>query len=487
MVSENGFDLLKQMPQNIDAEQALLSAILLNNHALERVSEFLTKDHFASSAHGEIYDACLKLIHMDQLADAITLKDYFTSNGKLEEIGGIDYLFKLSNAPISGASSYDYAKLIYDKAIRRMLIKFGQETIDEAFSVDLNLDGVKQIELAEQKLFNLSTSGLDETSLKSLGKSLVDTLQQTEYAIKADGNLSGVSTGFIDIDKKLGGLTASDLIIIAGRPGMGKSTLALNILFNVAKNVAAGKVMSGLNGPALFFSLEMSADQLASKILSSVSGVSSYDMRIGKVSTDDIEKLKGISQELDKLPIFIDDTPALSVSAIRTRARRLKMRYGGLSVIVIDYIQLLSPSPGAKKSDNRVVELSEMTRGLKLLANELNVPVIALYQLSRAVENRGTKARDKIPQLSDLRESGSIEQDADIVGFIYREGYYLEADLKNIEAKNYEAIQARYDKVKNIAEFIIAKHRHGATGIVELYFDGAHSDFRDLDSQHEEN
>ncbi len=478
-MANNGGEFLRQLPQNIDAEQALLSSIFLNNRAIEKVSDFLLPEHFASSIHSEIYSSCLKLTAQGNLADAITLKDYFISNGKLDEIGGVDYLFKLSNAPISGASIYEYGKLIYDKALRRSLIGFGEEVISDAFAVDIEKDANRQIEIAEQKLYNLATTGLDNTDAKSISLGLADTLQQTEYARKQDGNLSGVSTGFTDLNKVIGGFTPSDLVILAGRPGMGKTTFALSLLFNVANEVANGRVAKKLNGPALFFSLEMSADQLAAKILSSVADVSSYDMRIGKISDDDITKLKTCSVQIEKLPIYIDDTPSLSVNAIRTRARRMKMKMGGLSLIVIDYIQLLSP-PGGARTDNRVVELSEMTRGLKMLAKELDVPVIALSQLSRAVETRGTKPRDKIPQLSDLRESGSIEQDADIVMFTYREEYYLEKDLKNLEAKNYDAIKARYDKIKNVAEIYIAKHRHGATGNIELYFDGRLSKFADL-------
>ncbi|MDR2934046.1 MAG: AAA family ATPase, partial [Rickettsiales bacterium] len=389
-MANNSGEFLRQLPQNIDAEQALLSSVFLNNRAIEKVSDFLFPEHFASSVHAEIYSACQRLTAQGHLADAITLKDYFLSNGKLDEIGGVDYLFKLANAPISGASIYEYGKLIYDKALRRSLIGFGEEVISEAFAIDIEKDAERQIEIAEQKLFSLSTTGLDNSDAKAISFGLAETLQQTEYARGQDGNLSGVSTGFTDLNKILGGLTPSDLLIVAGRPGMGKSTFALSMLFNVANEVANGRVMKKLNGPALFFSLEMSADQLAAKILSSVSDVSSYDMRIGKVSNDDVVKLKSCSQQIEKLPIYIDDTPSLSVNAIRTRARRMKMKHGGLSCIVIDYIQLLSP-PGGSRADNRVVELSEMTRGLKMLAKELEVPVVALSQLSRAVETRGTK------------------------------------------------------------------------------------------------
>ena len=481
MPLDNG-DFLRKLPQNIDAEQALLSSIFLNNRAIERVSDFLFPEHFSNSVHAEIYSACLKLIAQGNLADPVTLQDYFKSNGKLDEIGGVDYLFKLSNSIISGASVYEYGVLVYDKALRRKLISFGKEVIDDAFTVDIEKDATKQIEIAEQKLYNLATTGLDSNGATPISLGLSDTLSQIEYARQKNG-LAGISTGFDDLNRVIGGFNPSDLIVLAGRPGMGKTTFALNLLYNVAAEVAAGRVDKNLNGPALFFSLEMSTDQLAAKILSSISGISSYDMRIGKISNDEAIELKEFAKQIEKLPIYIDDTPALSVSAIRTRARRMKMKEKGLSLIVIDYIQLLSPA-GGTKSDNRVVELSEMTRGLKMLAKELDVPVVALSQLSRAVETRGSRPRDKIPQLSDLRESGSIEQDADIVMFTFREEYYLEKDLKDIESKHFEAIQLRYEKVKNLAEIYVAKHRHGATGNIELYFNGKLSQFKNFDKKH---
>ncbi len=478
-----GVEHPRQLPQNIDAEQALLASILLNNRLIERVSDYLFPEHFSNSIHAEIYFACLKLISKGNIADPITLKDYFNSNGKLNEIGGIDYLYKLRDSIVSGASISDYGKVIYDNALRRNLIGFGEEVINDAFDFNIDSDAITQIEQAERKLYNLATTGLDNTDAKPISIGLSDTLDQVEYARQKKG-LSGISTGFNDLNKLIGGFNPSDLIVLAGRPGMGKTTFALNLLYNVANEVRCGRVDKNLNGPALFFSLEMSTDQLAAKILSSISGISSYDMRIGKITNDEIVSLKAFAKQIETLPIYIDDTPALSVSAIRTRARRMKMKEKGLALIVIDYIQLLSP-PGGSKADNRVVELSEMTRGLKMLAKELNVPVVALSQLSRAVETRGSRPRDKIPQLSDLRESGSIEQDADIVMFTFREEYYLEKDLKDVESKRIEATRARYEKVKNLAEIYVAKHRHGATGNIELYFNGRLSQFKNVDTEHQ--
>ena len=462
----------------------MLASIFVNNRAIERVSDFLLPEHFSNSIHAEIYLACLKLTARGDLADPITLKDYFTSNGKLEEIGGVDYLFKLSSSILSGASVYEYGKLVYDKAIRRSLISFAEEVKDEAFSNNIDVDATQQIEIAEQKLFNLATTGLDNSDAKSISIGLEDTLKHIEYARGKKG-ISGVSTGFHDLDRLIGGFNPSDLIIVAGRPGMGKTTLALNFLYNAATEVAGGRVDKNLNGPALFFSLEMSTDQLAAKILSSISGISGSNMHKGIISNDEIVSLKTCAKQIEKLPIYIDDTPALSVSAIRTRARRMKMKEKGLSLIIIDYLQLLSPN-GGSKAENRVIELSEMTRGLKMLAKELNVPVVALSQLSRAVENRGSKATDKIPQLSDLRESGSIEQDADIVMFTFRESYYLKSKLENSNPNPNEsdAIRTRYEKVKNLAKIIIAKHRHGPVANIDLFFNEEISLFTNLDRKH---
>ena len=476
-------DFLRNPPASIEAEQAVLSAIISNNKALERISEFLRAEHFTEIMHQKIYQACVDLIEKGHLADTITLKKYLENNGTLDMAGGINYLTQLASSAVSIVNVYDYAHLVYECALKRDLINLGTDIVNTAFGGDEDSDiPVKnQIEKAESELYNLAESGYTETGPVSLENTLKSSMQVIESAYRADGSISGISTGINTLDKQLGGLHPSDLLIIAGRPGMGKTAFALNLAFNVANEVFNHRGPEKLQGPVLFFSLEMSADQLASRILSFSAEVNGNSIRNGSISDEDFNKLVEFQRVLSDLPIYIDDTPDISVSAIRTRARRLKRKEGKLALIVIDYVQLLSPS-GSKKSDNRVQEISEMTRGLKILAKELDVPVIALSQLSRLVEQR---TDDKRPQLSDLRESGSIEQDADCVMFVYREAYYLDKELRKVlsDTKDGEMNQAyidkqkKYDRVKNKAEIIIAKQRHGPTGTVDVAFIGEYFKF----------
>ena len=470
-------DFLRQTPSSIEAEQALLSAIITNNKAIEKVSEYLRPEHFVEIAHKKIYDACLKLIEKGHLADIITLKNYLLQSGELEAIGGIDYLTSLSSNATSIINAQDYGKLIYDCAIKRDLINIGTDIVNTAFGGQVNDEEVSatgQIQLAEQKLYDLATSGYSESGLQNFEESLRSSLSIIEQAYKSDGSISGISTGIDNIDKKLGGLHPSDLIIVAGRPGMGKTAFAVNLAFNVANEVLNNRGPESLQGPVAFFSLEMSADQLASRVLSFSAEVSAHKMRTGNITEEEFNRIAEHSRALSTVPIFIDDTPDLSVSAIRTRCRRLKrISNNKLSLIVIDYIQLLN-SPGGKKSENRVQEISEMTRGLKILAKELNVPVIALSQLSRSVEARD----DKKPLLSDLRESGSIEQDADVVLFVYRESYYYERkEPENENSEEYATWKAKLERIKNMAEIIVAKQRHGPTGSIDVAFVGEYFKF----------
>lgn len=473
-------------PHNFEAEQALLGAILLNNRAFERVSEFLRPEHFADPVHGRIFAACGKLIERGQIANPVTLKTFFETDGGLAEIGGTPYLAQLANAVVSIINADDYGKLIHDLHLRRELIDIGQTLVNEAFEPDLDRSAMDQIGGAEAKLYELATTGQTEGGFEAFGTVLVEAVKQAEAAHKRQGKLSGVPTGLIDMDKRLGGLHPSDLLILAGRPSMGKTSLATNIAFNAAKAYkeevdALGNKVAVDGAKVAFFSLEMSAEQLAARILAEQAEISSHKIRQGEMSNEEFERLVVAAQELHRLPLFIDDTPALSISAVRTRSRRLKRQHG-LGLIVVDYLQLLRGS--GSHSENRVQEVSEITRGLKALAKELDVPVIALSQLSRAVEQR----EDKRPQLADLRESGSIEQDADVVMFVYREQYYLErAEPGRRPEETDEKFNERYSKwherlmeVVNTAEVIVAKQRHGPVGTVRLSFQGEFTKFGNL-------
>jgi replicative DNA helicase len=457
-------------PQSLEAEQALLGALLHNNLAFERISEFLRPEHFADPSHGRIYEAISNLVNRGHIADPITLKEYFDRDDALEEVGGGQYLAQLAASVISIINTADYGKKIYDFYLRRQLIDVGEGIVNEAHSFDLDVSATNQIELAEKKLFDLATVGQQERGLQSFSISLKQALNSAEIAYKRDSHVVGVTTGFKKMDECLGGFHPSDLIILAGRPSMGKTALATNLAFNASR----ANLEKNEGAAVAFFSLEMSSEQLANRILGQESGLSSDLIRRGDIGKSDFPRLVEVSNRLNALPFFIDDTPALSVPAIRTRARRLK-RQEGLGMIVIDYLQLIG-SPGKKSAENRVQELSDITRGLKALAKELNVPVLALSQLSRAVEQRD----DKRPQLADLRESGSIEQDADVVMFVYREEYYLSRKRPTGSDDKVAEWEKSLSTVANIAEVIMAKQRHGPIGTVKLHFEGRLTKFSDL-------
>ncbi|MGH6981690.1 MAG: replicative DNA helicase [Stellaceae bacterium] len=467
-------------PQNLEAEQALLVAILVNNEAYRRVAEFLLPDHFAEPVHRRIYGAIRTLIERAQIANPVTLKNLFDQDGALAEIGGAQYLARLAANFVTIINAADYGRQIYDLHLRRQLIAIGEDVVNDAYSYDLEREANQQIETAEKKLFDLATLGEYDTGVRAFNVALKQAIDMAEAAFQKGGKTIGVGTGFADLDKTLGGLHPSDLIVLAGRPSMGKTALATNLAFNAARAYRPGKSPDGRTiaedgGVVGFFSLEMSAEQLATRVLSEQSGVSSDRIRRGDVSGADFEKFVRAAQDLSEVPFYIDDTPALSITGLRTRARRLQ-RTHGLNMIVIDYLQLLRGSGDGPGSDNRVQEVSEITRGLKALAKELSVPVLALSQLSRQVEAR----EDKRPMLSDLRESGSIEQDSDVVIFIYREEYYLsrsqptqrpeEANDKFNE--RYERWRKRLEEVHDTAELLIAKQRHGPINNITLRFDG---------------
>ena len=480
-------------PHNFEVEMGLLAALLANNRAYEKVSELLRPEHFADARHGRIYDAIGKLAQKGQQANAATLKNYFEHDGELADIGGADYLARLQASAVTIINANDYAQRIFDLYLRRELIDIGTDVVNEAYEFDVETDANAKIESAEQKLFDLAEKGQVEGGLRTFNSALTAAIDMATLAFKRDGAVTGITTGFADMDDKLGGFHKSDLIIVAGRPSMGKSALAAKLAFNAAlarQKWTERAILEGLDrdapgaegGVVAFFSLEMSAEQIANRLLSEQVEIPSDKIRRGEVAGEDFPKFVQAAQELATLPLHIDDTPALSVSAVRTRARRLK-RTQGLGMIVIDYLQLLAPPPGTR-AEGRVQEISAITRGLKALAKELDVPVIALSQLSRAVEQR----EDKRPQLSDLRESGTIEQDADVVMFVYREEYYhsrAEPGRRPDEDESkfnerHQKWQERGEQIMNVAEVILGKQRHGPIGTVRLRFEGQFTKFSDL-------
>ncbi|MDE8348633.1 MAG: replicative DNA helicase [Acidocella sp.] len=478
-------------PTNVEAEQALLGALLANNKAYERVSEFLSHEHFADPIHGRIYQAIARRCEAGQIADPVLLRAEFEHSGVLDEVGGTAYLAQLLSAMVGIINAGDYGKAIYDSWIRRQLIDIGELTVNRAFGADAELDGKDQIEAAEQSLFDLATKGGNEGAMITFEAALVRAIEIASTAYKNQGAVSGLDTGLRDLNKKTGGLHPSDLMILAGRPGMGKTALATKIAFGAAKallNAARAENPNGVPKETVaVFSLEMSSEQLATRLLAEEARVSGDKIRRGEIGQKDFDNFVKVSREIATLPLVIDDTPALTLSALRTRCRRLK-RTKGLALIVIDYLQLMRPAAGTKP-ENRVLEISQITQGLKAIAKELAVPVLALSQLSRAVEAR----EDKRPQLSDLRESGTIEQDADMVMFIYRDEYYLQQKEPKIAAYDkddkfrdaMEKWQSDMSNAYNKAELILAKQRHGPTGKIDLFFEGEFTRFADLDTVHE--
>ncbi|EDP61820.1 GTP-binding protein EngA [alpha proteobacterium BAL199] len=467
----------REPPHNLEAEQALLGAVLINNRAYERVSEFLRADYFADPVNGRIYEACGRLIDRGQMATPVTLKGLFDQDEALKEVGGAAYLVRLAASVVTVINAEDYGREIRDCFLRRQLIEVGETIVNDAFDRDIDSPATEQIEKAEAHLFNLAENGQAEGGFTEFKTAMAESVSMAEAAFRREGGLAGLSSGLVDLDNLLGGLHSSDLLILAARPAMGKTALAANIAFNIATTNLRDPSQAPL--PVAFFSLEMSSEQLATRILAERTGISSEKLRRGQLNDDDFGRLVQASQELERIPLYIDDTPALPISTMRTRARRLKRQHG-LAMIVVDYLQLMRPSPGARV-DNRVQEISAISQGLKAIAKELDVPVLALSQLSRAVEQR----EDKRPVLADLRESGSIEQDADVVMFIFREEYYLaKGQPTERPDESPEKFHDRHDKWKELcekaygkAEVIISKQRHGPTGTVTLHFDGATTKF----------
>ena len=457
---------IEELPNNIEAEQSIIGSVLLSNEIFDDVNLIISSKNFYDPIHAKIYSALEKLIYGGMLANPITLKNYFEK--EKDEINIPEYLVKITKFSTSSRQAIEYSKLIFDLYVKRELIKISGEVIDQAKLNDLEIDGQKIIENYEKYLFDLAEKGSFSSSLIKFDEAMKQTIEMASNAYKNEEGIVGVPTGLKDLDDRLGGLHKSDLIIIAGRPSMGKTALATNIAFNAAKKIQE----SGEESSIAFFSLEMSSEQLSTRILAEQSRIKSNDIRRGKISEEQFDKFIETSKDISELPLYIDETPAITIAALSNRARRIKRIYG-LDMVVIDYIQLMRAS---NSNNGRVQEISEITQGLKALAKELAVPVLALSQLSRAVEQRD----DKKPQLSDLRESGSIEQDADVVMFVYREAYYLQGKEPRPATVEHAEWQAKMNEVSHLAELIIQKQRHGPTGNVMLEFEAMFTKFKDI-------
>ncbi len=465
-------------PHNIEAEQSVLGAILVNNDAFYRVSDFLEPKHFFEPIHQTIFETAASLIRAGKVATPVTLKTFVPAE---TDIGGMtvgQYLARLAAEATTIINAHDYGRTIYDLSLRRDLIHIGEDMVNVAFDAPVDFAPRAQIEDAERRLYELAEAGRYDGGFQRFSQAMKVALDMAANAYQRDGKLSGIATGLRELDVKMGGLQRSDLLVLAGRPGMGKTALATNIAYNIARAYRSELLPDGtqktVNGGIVgFFSCEMSAEQLATRILAEQTGIASSTIRRGGITQSEFDRIRNHTIELEHLPLYVDETGGLSISQLTARARRLK-RQKGLDVLMVDYIQLLQGS--SKRSDNRVQEVTEITTSLKALAKELNVPIIALSQLSRQVENRD----DKRPQLADLRESGSIEQDADVVIFVYREEYYLANKEPRPGTPEHEKWQTEMDLAHGKAEVIIGKQRHGPTGTVELHFEGQFTRFSDL-------
>ena len=463
----------KQLPSNIEAEQAVIASILVSNDIYDEISPILNPQKFFDPIHVKLYETIEKLISKGLLANPITLKNHFENNEGLKELGGQEYLIKITKFSTSVKQAIDYANIVQEMHVRRELIKISQSVLDEASTnADVSTSGVEIIQNAEKSLFDLAERGHFNQSFIKFESALKQTIEMAKSAYQNDEGIVGVPTGLTDLDARLGGMHKQDLIIIAGRPSMGKTALATNIAFHAAKNIEK----KGTKSTVAFFSLEMSSEQLSTRILSEQSKIRSNDIRRGKVSEKEFEQFIETSKNIFELPLYIDETPAVTIATISNRSRRIK-RLFGLELIVIDYIQLMKSS--RKMEFNRVQEISEITQGLKALAKELNVPVLALSQLSRQVEHRD----DKKPQLADLRESGSIEQDADVVMFIFREAYYLERKEPTLGSIEHAEWQQKMNEISSLADIMISKQRHGPTGNVKVGFEAMYTKFKNLENK----
>ena len=467
---ENNLSIIKEsfkeLPNNIEAEQSVIGSILVNNEIFDEINTIISNVNFYDPMHQKIFNSIESLIYKGMLANPITLKNYFEN--EKDEINVPEYLVKITKFSTSARQAIEYSKIIYDMFVRRELIKISEQMIDNAKENNLDINGQNIIENSEKLLYDLAEKGTFNSSLIKFDDAMRQTIEMASAAYKNEGGIVGVPTGLRDLDDKLGGLHQSDLIIIAGRPSMGKTSLATNIAFNAAQNIQN----NGIKSSIAFFSLEMSSEQLSTRIISEQARIGSNDIRRGRISDEQFDRFLETSKNISELPLFIDETPAISIAAMSNRARRIK-RLHGLDLIVVDYIQLMKGSLNNK--DGRVQEISQITQGLKAIAKELGVPVLALSQLSRQVEQRD----DHKPQLADLRESGSIEQDADVVMFVYREGYYLQRKEPREATVEHAEWQAKMNEVAHLAEIIIGKQRHGPIGKVTLEFEERFTKFKD--------
>ena len=461
---------LNNQPSNIEAEQALLGSILVNNDVLDEISGITSAKIFYDPAHIKIYEVIENLNNKGMIANPITLKNFFEKDNMLSEVGGTEYLVKLTRFSSSTKQAIDYAKIIHEMFLRRELIQISERLNSDTLNANSKKENAEKIiQDTEKSLYDLAERGSFSQSFIKFDKALDQTIEMATIAMKNDQGIVGIPTGLTDLDQKLGGLHKSDLIILAGRPSMGKTALATNIAYNAAQNLYNKQIKSSV----AFFSLEMSSEQLSTRILSEQARIKSDDIRRGKVNEEEINRYIETSRNIYDLPLYIDETPAITIATLSNRARRIK-RLNGLSLIVVDYIQLMRSN--SNKNENRVQEISEITQGLKAIAKELAVPVLALSQLSRAVEQRD----DKLPQLADLRESGSIEQDADVVMFVYREEYYLERKQPKLGSIEHAEWQSKMNDVNGLADIILGKQRHGPTGTVKVEFEGIYTKFKDL-------
>jgi len=468
----------RTQPLNIEVEQALLGAILVNNEACDRVSDFLMPEHFHEPLHREIFRIAVQMIRQGKAVNPVTIKTFLPAEEKVGDLTIAQYLARLAAEATTIINAVDYGHAIYDLATRRNLINIGEDMVNSAYDAPVDTSPLDQIETAERQLFELAEKGGSNPGFSSFEQATNRAIDMAAAAYQRDGSLSGVSAGIQSLDRRMGGLQKSDLVILAGRPGMGKTSLATNIAFNIAYHYkpevqADGSKLALDGGVVGFFSLEMSAEQLATRIISEQAEVSSSKIRRGEINEAEFEKLVHCNSTIQKLPLYIDETGGISIAQLAARARRLK-RQKGLDVLIVDYIQLMQGSKRA--GDSRVQEVTEITTGLKALAKELDIPIIALSQLSRQVENRD----DKRPQLSDLRESGSIEQDADVVLFVYREEYYLQNGEPEEGTEQWMQWDQKLRNARGRAEVIIAKQRHGPTGTAKLGFQAEFTRFSDI-------
>ena len=459
-------DQFKELPNNIEAEQAVIGSILVSNDIFDEISTYISSENFYDPMHQKIFEAIESLVYKGMLANPITLKNYFED--VKDDLNVPEYLVKITKFSTSVRQAIEYSKIVYDMYVRRELVKISEQTMDSAKLTELDTSGQTIIEKTEKSLFDLAEKGSSNSNLVKFDEAMKQTIEMASAAYKNEEGIVGVPTGLRDLDDKLGGLHQSDLIIIAGRPSMGKTSLATNIAFNAAQKLQD----SGKKSSIAFFSLEMSSEQLSTRIISEQARISSNDIRRGRISDEQFDKFLETSKNIAELPLYIDETPAISIAAMSNRARRIK-RLHGLDMIVVDYIQLMRGTTYNK--DGRVQEISQITQGLKAIAKELGVPVVALSQLSRQVEQRD----DHKPQLADLRESGSIEQDADVVMFVYREGYYLSRKEPREATVEHAEWQAKMNEVAHLAQIIIGKQRHGPIGNVTLEFEERFTKFKD--------